>query len=97
MSYTTVERRPALRTTTYRAARVRLRSRRRRRRRSPLRIRRDPLKEEDEPFSVVLGEPVNAHLERTPGMPDVLDDDRMGQGYWFVARDGGSFAFGDAG
>ncbi|MGH8972804.1 MAG: Calx-beta domain-containing protein [Acidimicrobiia bacterium] len=68
----------------------------------------DLLDEVDEPLSVVLSSPANALLQRAEAYGTILDDDQApgdsnppsgpGRlGYWFVAADGGIFAFGDAG
>ncbi|HLF40105.1 MAG TPA: Calx-beta domain-containing protein [Acidimicrobiia bacterium] len=60
-------------------------------------VQGDRLEEVDEPFQVILSSPTNALLERAQGFVTILDDEPTpGQGYWFVAADGGIFAFGDA-
>jgi hypothetical protein len=57
----------------------------------------DRIEEVDEPFAVVLSSPANARLERAQAFATIIDNEPTGQGYWFVAADGGVFAFGEAG
>jgi len=54
-------------------------------------------READEDFYVKLSDPVNGVLPAAPGRGVLLNEDPKGQGYWFVASDGGIFAFADSG
>jgi len=60
-------------------------------------INDDSRHELDETLSLRLSTPSNARLGRTEAFGTIIDDDPLTQGYWFVASDGGIFAFGDAG
>ena len=57
----------------------------------------DKENEADETFSINLTSPSNAVLGRVQAFGTILDDEVSPQGYWFVASDGGIFAFGNAG
>ena len=59
-------------------------------------IRGDTLNETDETFSLMLSSPSNAVLGRTQAFGTIVDNEQSPQGYWFVAADGGIFAFGNA-
>ncbi len=59
-------------------------------------IRGDTLNETDETLSLLLSSPSNAVLGRTQAFGVIADNEQSPQGYWFVAADGGVFAFGDA-
>jgi hypothetical protein len=59
-------------------------------------IKGDKLNETDETFSLVLSSPANSVLGRSTAFGTIVDNEQTGQGYWFVAADGGIFAFGDA-
>jgi hypothetical protein len=60
-------------------------------------VKGDTLNEVDESFSVVLSSPANATLGKAQALGTIVDDEpTRAQGYWFVAADGGIFAFGDA-
>jgi ribosomal protein L24E len=59
-------------------------------------IKGDTLREADETFSLILSTPANAALGRTEAFATIADNEESPQGYWFVAADGGIFAFGDA-
>ncbi|HET7719367.1 MAG TPA: Calx-beta domain-containing protein, partial [Acidimicrobiales bacterium] len=56
----------------------------------------DMVKEDDETFTVTLSEPVNARLGRALAVGTIIDNEPKGQGYWFVAADGGIFSYGDS-
>jgi hypothetical protein len=60
-------------------------------------VRGDKDNEPDETFSVTLSTPSNAVLGRVQAFGTIVDDEVSPQGYWFVASDGGIFAFGNAG
>jgi len=57
----------------------------------------DKQNETDETFSINLSSPSNAVLGRVQAFGTIIDDEASPQGYWFVASDGGIFAFGNAG
>jgi ribosomal protein L24E len=56
----------------------------------------DTLNETDETLSLVLSSPSNAVIGRTQAFGTIADNEQAPQGYWFVAADGGIFAFGSA-
>ena len=56
----------------------------------------DTLNETDETLLLVLSSPSNAVLGRTQAFGTIADNEQSPQGYWFVAADGGIFAFGNA-
>ncbi len=57
-------------------------------------VRVDEQEEIHESFLLNLTAPANAFLQRTQAFGTITDDDsRLNQGYWFVAADGGIFAF----
>ncbi|MDQ1568466.1 MAG: hypothetical protein QOF96_3346 [Actinomycetota bacterium] len=60
-------------------------------------VKGDTLNETDETFSLVLSSPANAVLGRSQAFGTIVDNELTPQGYWFVAADGGIFAFGNAG
>jgi ribosomal protein L24E len=60
-------------------------------------VKGDTLNETDETFSLVLSSPANAVLGRAQAFGTIVDNELTPQGYWFVAADGGIFAFGNAG
>jgi ribosomal protein L24E len=60
-------------------------------------IKGDTVNETDETFSLILSSPSNAVLGRAQAFGTIVDNEQSGQGYWFVAADGGIFAFGNAG
>ncbi|MDQ1515781.1 MAG: hypothetical protein QOE80_1611, partial [Actinomycetota bacterium] len=60
-------------------------------------IKGDTLNEPDETFSLVLSSPSNAVIGRAGAFGTIIDNEQTPQGYWFVAADGGIFAFGNAG
>jgi hypothetical protein len=60
-------------------------------------VKGDTLSETDETFSLLLSSPSNGVLGRTEGFGTIADNEETPQGYWFVASDGGIFAFGKAG
>ena len=60
-------------------------------------IKGDTVNETDETLAVLVSSPSNAVLGRTQGFGSIVDDEESPQGYWFVAADGGIFAFGNAG
>ncbi|HET9772457.1 MAG TPA: Calx-beta domain-containing protein [Acidimicrobiia bacterium] len=59
----------------------------------------DTQRETDETFSLSLSSPGNGLLGRAQAFGTIVDNEEAagGQGYWFVAADGGIFAFGNAG
>jgi hypothetical protein len=59
-------------------------------------VKGDTLNETDEVFSLLLSSPSNTVLGRTQAFGTIADNEVSPQGYWFVAADGGIFAFGDA-
>ncbi|MGH8976308.1 MAG: Calx-beta domain-containing protein, partial [Acidimicrobiia bacterium] len=59
-------------------------------------VRGDLLREEDETFTVTLFSPVNVLLDRAKAVGTIVDNEPEGQGYWFVASDGGIFAYADS-
>ncbi|MCA1842418.1 MAG: hypothetical protein LC792_04375, partial [Actinobacteria bacterium] len=59
-------------------------------------VKGDTLNETDETFSLLLSTPSNAVLGRTQAFATIADNEQSPQGYWFVAADGGIFAFGNA-
>jgi Calx-beta domain-containing protein len=56
----------------------------------------DTLNETDETMSLVLSTPANGTLGRAQAYGTIIDNEESPQGYWFVAADGGIFAFGNA-
>jgi Calx-beta domain-containing protein len=60
-------------------------------------IKGDTLNETDETLSLLLSSPSNAVIGRTQAFGTIADNEQSPQGYWFVAGDGGIFAFGNAG
>ncbi len=60
-------------------------------------INGDTRNEADETLSLMLSSPSNAVLGRTQAFGTIVDNEQAPQGYWFVAADGGIFAFGNAG
>ena len=60
-------------------------------------IKGDTLNETDETLSLVLSTPSNTVIGRAQGYGTIADNEQSPQGYWFVAADGGIFAFGNAG
>ncbi|HKY75134.1 MAG TPA: Calx-beta domain-containing protein [Acidimicrobiia bacterium] len=56
----------------------------------------DTANETDETLSLVLSSPSNAVIGRTEAFGSIADNEQSPQGYWFVAADGGIFAFGNA-
>jgi hypothetical protein len=60
-------------------------------------VKGDTLNESDETFSLILSSPANAVLGRAQAFGTIIDNEQSPQGYWFVAADGGIFAFGNAG
>ncbi len=60
----------------------------------PVALRGDSSPEDDESFVVKLSSPVNAPLDRSQATGTIVDDEPGRQGYWFVASDGGIFAYG---
>ena len=61
-----------------------------------VKVKGDTDPERDETFFVNLSRPVNALLVDNQGVGVIADDDSGRLGYWFVATDGGIFAYGDA-
>jgi len=61
-----------------------------------VKVRGDTNKESDETFFVNLTNPVKALLVDNQAIGIIADDDSARLGYWFVATDGGIFAYGDA-
>jgi hypothetical protein len=59
-------------------------------------INGDTLNEADETLSLLLSSPSNAVLGRAQAFGTIADNEQSPQGYWFVAADGGIFAFGNA-
>ncbi|HEV7861841.1 MAG TPA: Calx-beta domain-containing protein [Acidimicrobiia bacterium] len=59
-------------------------------------INGDRTSENDETFTVTLVDPANAVLGRAQAVGTIVDDDPKGQGYWFVASDGGIFSYADS-
>ncbi|MGH9041774.1 MAG: Calx-beta domain-containing protein [Acidimicrobiia bacterium] len=59
-------------------------------------VRGDVVGENDETFTVTLHGPVNVLLGRAQGVGTIIDNEPKGQGYWFVASDGGIFAYADS-
>jgi hypothetical protein len=59
-------------------------------------VKGDTEKERDETFFVNLSRPVNALLVDNQAVGVIADDDSVRLGYWFVATDGGIFAYGEA-
>jgi Calx-beta domain-containing protein len=60
-------------------------------------VKGDTVNEVDESFTVVLSSPANASIGKAQALGTIIDDEpTRPQGYWFVAADGGIFAFGDA-
>ena len=57
----------------------------------------DKINETDETFSLNLSTPSNAVIGRAQAFGTIVDNEPTPQGYWFVAADGGIFAFGNAG
>jgi len=60
-------------------------------------VKGDTVNETDETFSLNLTSPANAAISRAQAFGTIMDDEQSPQGYWFVASDGGIFAFGGAG
>jgi hypothetical protein len=60
-------------------------------------IKGDTISETDETFSLNLSTPSNAVIGRAQAFGTIIDNEKSPQGYWFVAADGGIFAFGNAG
>ena len=60
-------------------------------------VKGDTINETDETFSLNLSSPSNAAIGRAQAFGTIVDDEQSPQGYWFVASDGGIFAFGGAG
>ncbi len=60
-------------------------------------VKGDTQNEADETLSLRLTSPSNAVLGRTEAYGTIVDNEESPQGYWFVAADGGIFAFGNAG
>jgi len=60
-------------------------------------IKGDTLNEANETLILVLSSPSNAVIGRTQAFGTIADNEQSPQGYWFVAADGGIFAFGNAG
>ena len=60
-------------------------------------IKGDTINETDETFSLNLSTPSNAVIGRAQAFGTIVDNEKSPQGYWFVASDGGIFAFGNAG
>jgi hypothetical protein len=60
-------------------------------------VKGDTLRETNETFSLILSSPSNALLTRAQAFGTITDNEESPQGYWFVAADGGIFAFGNAG
>jgi ribosomal protein L24E len=56
----------------------------------------DAAAEDDETFTVTLSSPAHARLGAAQAVGTIVNDDRYGQGYWFVASDGGIFSYGDS-
>jgi ribosomal protein L24E len=56
----------------------------------------DRTPENDETFTLTLSEPTNAILGRAQAIGTIVDDEPKGQGYWFVASDGGIFSYADS-
>jgi hypothetical protein len=63
----------------------------------PVVVRGDGTEEVDESFTITLSSPANSILDRSQAFVTISDAALARQGYWFVAADGGIFAFGDAG
>ncbi|MGH9011042.1 MAG: Calx-beta domain-containing protein [Acidimicrobiia bacterium] len=59
-------------------------------------VKGDTLNETDETLLLLLSSPSNAALGRTQAFGTIADNEQSPQGYWFVAADGGIFAFGNA-
>jgi len=59
-------------------------------------IKGDTRPELDETFFLNLFDSASAGLARAQAVGTIIDTVAKGQSYWFVARDGGIFAFGDA-
>jgi ribosomal protein L24E len=59
-------------------------------------VKGDTLNETDETLSLVLSSPANGVLGRAQASGTIIDNEETPQGYWFVASDGGIFAFGSA-
>ena len=62
----------------------------------PVAVVGDTANETDEAFSLVLSSPSNAVIGRAQAFGTIADNEQSPQGYWFVAADGGIFAFGNA-
>jgi hypothetical protein len=60
-------------------------------------VKGDTVNESDETLSLRLSSPSNAALGRTEAFGTIVDNEESPQGYWFVAADGGIFAYGNAG
>ena len=56
----------------------------------------DTANEPDETLALVLSSPSNAVIGRAQAFGTIADNEQSPQGYWFVAADGGIFAFGNA-
>jgi hypothetical protein len=61
-----------------------------------VKVNGDADKEGDETFVVNLSRPIKGLLVNNQGVGVIANDDSPRLGYWFVATDGGIFAFGDA-
>ncbi len=59
-------------------------------------VRGDAAAEDDETFTVTLSSPANARLGGAQAVGTIVNNDLYGQGYWFVASDGGIFSYGDS-
>jgi hypothetical protein len=56
----------------------------------------DRAAEDNETFTVTLFGPVNVLLGRAQAVGTIYDNEPEGQGYWFVASDGGIFSYADS-
>jgi hypothetical protein len=59
-------------------------------------VKGDKLGETNETMSLRLSSPSNSIIGRAEAFGTIVDDEQSPQGYWFVAADGGIFAFGEA-
>jgi Calx-beta domain-containing protein len=59
-------------------------------------VRGDRLREDDETLTFTLFSQQNALVGRTQAVGTIVDNEPEGQGYWFVAADGGIFTYADS-
>jgi ribosomal protein L24E len=59
-------------------------------------VKGDAAAEDDETFTVTLSSPAHALLGAAQAVGTIVNNDLLGQGYWFVASDGGIFSYGDS-